>query len=227
MTTYKITSRWLHRIIFTLLLQFSLLAHADPTHHATTGNATAMQDGWAIANYQLSGDAQVKAFEDLITLTSQTRKKYPDDVAVLIWEGIIKSTYAGIKGGLGALSLARESRAALEKALEMDGKALDGAAYTSLGTLYFKMPGWPVAFGDQDKARTLLDKALVIDPNGIDSNYFYADFLMSNKKYKEAEVYLLKAQQAAPRVNREVADEGRQKDISKALEVVHHQLHNP
>ena len=35
-----------------------------------------------------------------------------------------------------------------------------GSAYTSLGTLYFKVPGWPVGFGDEEKAEELLRKAL-------------------------------------------------------------------
>ncbi len=50
------------------------------------------------------------------------------------------STYAGAKGGLGALSLAKKSRAVLESALMIDDQALQGSAYTSLGALYAKVP---------------------------------------------------------------------------------------
>ena len=39
------------------------------------------------------------------------------------------------------------------------------------------MPGFPVGFGDDKKAKELLKKALEINPNGIDPNYFYAEFL--------------------------------------------------
>ena len=82
----------------------------------------------------------------------------------LIWEGIIESSYAGAKGGLGALSLCKEARGNLEAALKLDPKALDGSAYTSLGTLYYKVPGFPVGFGDDDKAGKLLQKALEAEP---------------------------------------------------------------
>jgi len=207
----------LQKILLFIFLTITLQANASPAE----GKADLLEHDWAVANYQLQGDEKSQAFEKLVQLTNETRAKNPNDVSVLIWEGIIKSTYAGVKGGVGALSLAKESRSALEQAIKIDGNALDGAAYTSLGTLYFKMPGWPLAFGDTDKAKKLLDKALSIDPNGIDSNYFYADYLMSEKKYQEAEKYLLKAQQAAPRAGRDIADKGRQQDINIALKKVH------
>jgi hypothetical protein len=34
------------------------------------------------------------------------------------------------------------------------------------------VPGWPIAYGDTNKADALLKKALVINPNTIDANYF-------------------------------------------------------
>ena len=112
----------------------------------------------------------------------------------------------------------------LEKAMELDANALDGSAYTSLGTLYFKVPGWPVGFGSDKKAAQLLEQALAINPDGIDPNYFYADYLISRKNYNEAEQFLLKAQQAAPRAGRERADAGRQAEIRDALASVREKL---
>ena len=121
----------------------------------------------------------------------------PARAEALIWEGIIESSYAGAKGGLGALGLAKEARGNLEAALKIDPTALDGSAYTSLGTLYYRVPGFPVGFGDHDKARKLLQKALKINPNGIDPNYFYAEFLFEQGEYAEALQYLEKAGQGA------------------------------
>jgi len=115
------------------------------------------------------------------------------------------------------LSLAKESRADLEKALSLDDKALDGSAYTSLGTLYYSVPGWPVGFGDDDKAEELLKKALALKPDGIDQNYFYGSYLISEKRYAEARRYLDKARKAPPRPGRQLADEGRQKEILSAM----------
>lgn len=176
-----------------------------------------LQQRWAEVNYQLEGKTQLSEFARLVEEADQATMTYPDAAESWIWSGIIKSTYAGAKGGLGALSLAKQSRADLETAMELDDMALNGSAYTSLGTLYFNVPGWPVGFGDDDKAQELLKKALTVNPEGIDSNYFYATYLISEKQYEEARQYLKKAQNAAPRLNRPLADAGRQKEIQQAL----------
>ncbi len=38
----------------------------------------------------------------------------------------------------------KEARASLEAALKIAPEALDGSAYTSLGSLYYQVPGWPL-----------------------------------------------------------------------------------
>ena len=78
----------------------------------------------------------------------------------------------------------------------MDGTALDGSAYNSLGVLYYKVPGWPIGFGDKNKARELLQKALSINPRGIDPNFFYGEYLVETKRPEEAVPYLERALQA-------------------------------
>jgi tetratricopeptide (TPR) repeat protein len=179
-----------------------------------------LQQRWAEVNYQLEGKTRITEFEALVQAADTVTAKYPDAAPAWIWSGIIKSTCAGAKGGLGALKLAKQSRADLEKAMELDADALQGSAYTSLGTLYFSVPGWPVGFGDHEKAEELLKHALQLNPDGIDPNYFYGDFLMREKRWAEARDYLVKAQAAAPRPNRQVADAGRHKEIEKALQEV-------
>tara|TARA_R110002050_G_scaffold199108_2_gene333880 strand:+ start:593 stop:1249 length:657 start_codon:yes stop_codon:yes gene_type:complete len=189
-----------------------------------TEEISTLQKRWAEVNYQMEGEAQSEAFASLATEADAVVSRHPDNAAPLIWRGIIKSTYAGAKGGLGALSLAKSSKADLEAALAIDPQALDGSAYTSLGTLYCHVPGWPIGFGDDKKAEKLLLKALAINPDGIDSNYFYADYLIGKKRYQDARTYLLRAKKAAPRINRPLADAGRQKEISQALAVIEQKL---
>jgi len=184
-----------------------------------------LQQRWAEVNYQLKGKTQVTAFEELAEDADRLAASHPDSAAAWIWSGIIKSSYAGAKGGLGAMKLAKASRADLEHAMELDPDALDGSAYTSLGTLYFKVPGWPIGFGDDDKAEELLKKALALNPEGIDPNYFYGDFLLEHKRYAEAEQALLKAQHAPRRPDRPLADAGRQEEIEMALLKVREKLH--
>lgn len=184
------------------------------------GDIRHLQDRWAEINYQLEGKAQESAFSTLVHDVEAVVEQNPGAAEAWIWSGIIKSTYAGAKGGLGALSLAKASKADLEKAMELDAEALQGSAYTSLGALYFSVPGWPIGFGDNDKAEAMLKQALTLNPDGIDSNYFYGSFLIGEKRYGEARTYLQKAQAAAPRPGRSLADSGRQQEIRDALESI-------
>lgn len=207
------------RSLYLLMLFLSFSASAEVMQDLAD-----IQSSWAKANYQIEGKAQKEAFEQLLLDADAFVKKEPNSAEALIWRGIVSSSYAGIKGGLGALSLAKNARTDFEQAMKIDDRALNGSAYTSLGTLYFKVPGWPLGFGDNDKAEALLKKALTINPDGIDSNYFYGTFLLVQRHYGQAETYLLKAQKAPARPNRPLADQGRQQEIAKALQQVHYQM---
>jgi len=176
-----------------------------------------IQQQWAKVNYQMKDDAQVEGFESLISDIEKHLASNPKDVEYIIWKGISLSTLAGAKGGLGALSIAEQAKETFEQAIEINGAALNGSAYTSLGTLYSNVPGWPLGFGSDKKAKKLFIQALEINPDGIDSNYFYADFLYNERKYKDALKYLERAKQAKQRPDRPIADEGRRKEIEILL----------
>ena len=53
--------------------------------------------------------------------------------------------------------------------------------------------------GDAEKARMLLQKALAINPQGMDPNFFYGDFLLRQKDYGGAIAALEKARAAPSR----------------------------
>lgn len=176
-----------------------------------------LQQRWAVANYEMRGKPRITALQTLTQEAERLTAAYPDRAEAWIWAGIIRSTMAGAEGGLHALAAARSARADLERALALDPNALQGSAYTSLGALYYKVPGWPLGFGDDDKAEEMLKRALEINPEGIDANYFYGDFLLEQGHRRKAREYLLRAQQAPPRPGRPLADSGRREEIAKLL----------
>lgn len=94
---------------------------------------------------------------------------------------------------------------------------MQGSAYTSLGSLYYQVPGWPLSFGDDDRAEQLLKKALTMNPDGIDPNYFFGDYLIERGNKEQAKTYLRKAMNAPARPGREVADAGRRREAQELL----------
>ncbi|MGY4001516.1 tetratricopeptide repeat protein [Aeromonas sanarellii] len=176
-----------------------------------------IQQQWAHCQYQQTGKAKESCLETLSAKADEASAKEAFRTDLLIWSAIVKSTWAGAKGGLGALGLVKEAKARLEIAIKQDPAALDGSAYTSLGSLYYQVPGWPVGFGDDEKAEQLLKQALAINPTGIDPNFFYGDFLLDQGDKVQARIYLDKALAAPARPGREVADEGRRAEIRERL----------
>lgn len=176
-----------------------------------------LQRDWEVIRYQTPTGEREKRFEALSAKARKVAETYPGRSEPLIWEGIIVSSWAGEKGGIGALGLVKQAKADYEQAIQIDGTTLDGSAYNSLGVLYYKVPGWPLGFGDKAKAKELLQKALALNPNGIDPNFFYAEYLVETKHADQAIPYLEKALQAPPRPGRQIADAGRHEEIRALL----------
>jgi tetratricopeptide (TPR) repeat protein len=207
----------MNNILTTLTLGLIISLAALPARATTT---TDLQRDWAIANYQTEAATKADTFDRLIIQAEAALANQPNNAELLIWTAIIKSTSAGVKGGLSALSLVKAAKGHLEAAMDIDDTALQGSAYTSLGALYYRVPGWPVGFGNDKKAQTMLDKAVSINPDGLDSNYFYGDFLVQQKKYDAARERLNKAMAATVRPGRELAEAGRRAEIVALLETI-------
>lgn len=175
---------------------------------------------WAKVTYQTPEAEREAAFNGVINEAKQVTQAFPGKAEPLVWQAIVLSSAAKAQGGLGALSKVKEARDLLLTAEKINPTALDGSVYNSLGSLYAKVPGWPVAFGDKKKAREYLEKALAINPNGIDPNYFYADLLADQGEYAKAAEHLKRALAAPPRPHREDADAGRRQDVQHLLDSI-------
>ncbi|MCB1562923.1 MAG: tetratricopeptide repeat protein [Alphaproteobacteria bacterium] len=184
-----------------------------------------LQTEWARIKYRVPDEnAQLSAIHKLEDHAEKVSAAYPDRAEPKIWEGIILSTDAGIVKGLSALGKVKKAKALFETALHENPQALDGSAYTSLGSLYYQVPGWPVAFGDNEQAEKHLKQALQINPEGIDPNFFYGDFLLQDGRLDDAKTYLERALRAPDRPDRSLADAGRRQEIKAKLAEIHEKV---
>ncbi|MFT5426199.1 MAG: tetratricopeptide (TPR) repeat protein [Gammaproteobacteria bacterium] len=209
-----------HKCLIILFLLISCL----PAQAEVNGEIKQLQQEWAQIKYTLDKKEHEVALEKLATKAAAIRETQLANADVHLWEGIILSTYAGAIGSLRALEAVEQSRSALELSIKIDPNASNGAAHTYLGTLYYLVPEWPIAFGDFEIAKEYLEKAIELNPDDIDANYFYADFLRKQKKYADAEIAFNKANNAPARPGRELADEGRRKEAKEGLEDIKDKL---
>lgn len=175
-----------------------------------------LQHDWAKAYYQTPEKDKEAAFEKLVEEAHKVSAANPGRAEPLIWEGIITSTLAKYQSIFSAGGTAKAARDLLLAAEKIDANALHGSALTSLGSLYYKVPRFG-SFGDHDKARDYLERALKINPDGIDPNFFMGELMVERGDRAKALEYFKKALSAPARPGREDADTGRKAEIQEAI----------
>jgi tetratricopeptide (TPR) repeat protein len=193
-------------------------AAANAAENSFEGELNALQQEWDSAKYATTEKhAREAAFKALVEHAAALSHKYPDQVAAVAWEGIVLSTYAGEVSAMSAMKYAKGAREALLRAEKMQPDALRGGVYASLGSLYSKVPGGFVGFGDDELAHEYFRKALAVDSTNIDNNYFYGEFLLDQGHFAEAVTVLTRALESPPVTARPVFDAGRRAEVRELL----------
>ena len=176
---------------------------------------------WAHITYQVKNeDEQDKQMRAILAEAGALSDRYPGHAEPLIWQGVVASSEAKYAGTFSALGFAKQARDLFERAGRLDYRALGGAVPTSLGVLYYMVPGFPLGFGDDDKARQYLEQGVQISPGGLDANYFYGDFLYRQGEYRKAATVLKRALAAPAHPDRPVWDAGRRAEVHALLNKV-------
>ncbi len=191
-----------------------------------TDSLQSIESEWASIYYSTPKQKRWPEYCRLLDRTTNLSKQHPKNAEPIIWEAIVKASNADHQDAVSALEAIHEARDLLLRAIEINPKAMSGSAYVTLGTLYYKVPKWPIGFGDEATAQKMLQTALKINPNGIDSNYFYGDFLLSNNKFNEAEKYFKRAIAISARTEQFYADNQLKEEAKLALKNTKEQRFN-
>ena len=176
-----------------------------------------IESKWASIYYSTPKQKRGPEYCRLLDRTINLSRQHPKNAEPIILEAIIMATNADHQDAVSALESIHKARDLLLKAIEINPRAMNGSAYVTLGTLYYMVPKWPIAFGDEATARKMLQAALKINPNGIDSNYFYGDFLLYNDRLNEAEKYFKRAIASPARAEQFYADNQLKEEAKLAL----------
>lgn len=178
-----------------------------------------IQERWAEIRYAMPEKEQAEHYHALALQARELAEKNPYLAEPLVWEGIALAAEAGAKGAPESFWLARKAQAAFEESLKLDEKALKGSAYTGLATLHARGLVWPFGFGGKNRIRAekYFRKSLAIDPEGIDPNFFYGEYLYGLYRLSEARALFEHALRTPPRPGQELADSGRREEIRAFL----------
>ncbi|NOQ13602.1 MAG: tetratricopeptide repeat protein [Methyloprofundus sp.] len=183
-----------------------------------------IESEWARIYYSIAQEQRDAAFKQLLIKLKTLQTQYPNQAELIIRQAIIVASNAVNIGPFSALQAIHQARDLLLRAIELDPGASDGAAFVTLGSLYYQVPGWPLAYGDNDKARAMLEKALAINPNTIDANYFYADLLVTLGEPEAAMIYFKRALAVPVRASQVFADTQLQQQVKSAIIANSHDL---
>lgn len=172
---------------------------------------------WAKANYATPKEQQAAAFDALLAKARALQARFPARAEPLVWAGVAQVYKAGVVGGMAGFGLVKAARRDLEAAETIDPAAAGGLGLIELGTLYYQVPGFPIAFGDRGKASRYLQRALALDPSGLAANLAYGDFLVSGGNFDRATAVLRRALAAPPRPGQDAAERGRRAEVAALL----------
>ncbi|MFZ2407441.1 MAG: hypothetical protein WAW41_20075 [Methylobacter sp.] len=203
----------MRKLLFVVLLLLSTQCFAENLDDSLKS----IETEWASIYYSTPKSKQGAAYVQLLEKTANLARQYPHAAEPIFWQAVVKATYADHQDAFSALNAIHEARDLLMKAININPKAMNGSAYVTLGTLYYMVPKWPISFGDDDAAKQMLETALKINPDGIDANYFYGEFLMLHNKPNDAVIYFERATAAPARTDQLYADNQLKAEAKLAL----------
>lgn len=194
------------------------LATAAWAEPSVEEKAQSLSNEWSGIFYRLPGDQQAEKYKALLSRIQTLKAQYPQSAEPLILEAITLCTLAAADWGFDSLSRIREAKELLEKSIDLNPKAMEATAFITLGNLYYRLPGWPISFGDDEQALQYLETAIKLDPDGLDANYFLGDYWLSEEEFDKAMPYLEKANQAPIRPYHRLSDMRVKAEAKKALQ---------
>jgi tetratricopeptide (TPR) repeat protein len=166
-----------------------------------------------------AGHDKFQAFEVLLRRADEVKRKFPGRAEPLCWEGWVLAAQSETIQDLSMLDKRAEAMSKLQAAVAIDPNVYNGAPHLSLGDLEFlgSLFPFPLTYGGKETARTHYQKALEMNPEGLETNLHFAHFLYSTKDFEGAFKHASAAANAPPMQGRIQADKVLRKEAARLV----------
>ena len=160
----------------------------DLTQNSRDSAAIAQLSRLEFMNAQLETDkdSRMQLFQNCIVIADQALALDANDIGGLYWKAAAMGKLAKDTGILNALRMIRPMERILLKVVTLDEKYENAGGHRALGRMYYKLPGFPISFGSNQKALTHLKRAHELFPKDIITRAFYAEALYDEGRKEDA-----------------------------------------
>lgn len=138
------------------------------------------------AQLEIDKNRRIQLFENCVAIADHALALDANDIGGLYWKAAAMGKLAKDTGILNALRMLRPMEKMLLRVVALDEKYEDAGGHRALGRMYYKLPGFPISFGSNQKALTHLKRAHELFPNDIITRVFYAEVLYDKGRKEEA-----------------------------------------
>ncbi|WP_341326269.1 hypothetical protein [Methylotuvimicrobium sp. KM2] len=201
------------KFIFVVFLLLPNSGFANELDHIVQ----AIEAEWASIYFSTEIRDKENAYTRLLNKTTEFAKQTHESPELMFWQATIIASRAEHQNPIDALAAIHKAQDLLIKTIKIKPDTLDGSALITLGSLYHQAPGWPIAFGDDKKAEQYLKEGLQINPRGIESNFYYGQYLLNKDQPEEAIEYFKTALNGPIRKEQEFADSSLKEKIKNIM----------
>ena len=153
-----------------------------------------LQSQWTIIKQMEPSHNKQSKLNNLTMTASQMVLNNPGNPNYLHWEAQVYLLQIENSNKFKSISYAKHARNSLLEAIKLSQGKLKGNIYSTLGYLYLVSPKLSLSLKSKSKEQYYLLKGLQLNPDGLQSNYYYALYLLNKGHGSEiAQEYLIKA----------------------------------
>jgi hypothetical protein len=173
---------------------FAIISNAN-TSGISTGLISEidfLKSQWVVIKQQKPNKLYTNRILNLTKTASQFVLNHPNDPHYLVWEARIYTLAVEKLNKFKGINYAKHARNSLLEATKFSSGIQLGYIYSNLGYLYLIAPKLSLSLKNNSKKYKYLTKGLQLNPEGLESNYYYGLYLLNKKNSIESAQYYLK-----------------------------------